>query len=96
MLRKSGEGWDFQNEAALESFAWKNLPGLFGLKPLKRQYRVRGEVCDILAIDSGKRLAILELKNAEDRYIVQQLTRYYDNLLEERPLSSQIDYTQPR
>ncbi|ERT04217.1 hypothetical protein M595_5844 [Lyngbya aestuarii BL J] len=95
MLRKSREGWEFNNEAALESFVWKNLSSLLGLKPLKQQYRVQGEVCDILAIDSCKRLVILELKNVEDRYIVQQLTRYYDNLLEERPLSSQIDYTRP-
>ncbi|MEB3278389.1 MAG: endonuclease NucS domain-containing protein [Lyngbya sp.] len=94
MLGKSREGQGFYNEAALESFFWKNLSSLLGLKPLKQQYRVRGEVCDILAIDSGKRLVILELKNAEDRYIVQQLTRYYENILEERPLSSQIDYTQ--
>jgi RecB family endonuclease NucS len=94
MLRKSREGWEFNNEAALESFVWKNLSSLLRLKPLKQQHRAQGEVCDILAIDSGKRLVILELKNAEDRYVIQQLTRYYDNLLEEQPLSSEIDYTQ--
>jgi hypothetical protein len=38
---------------------------------------------------------ILELKNAEDRYVVQQLTRYYDNLLEEKPFESEVDYRQP-
>ncbi|EAW34989.1 hypothetical protein L8106_21804 [Lyngbya sp. PCC 8106] len=94
MLRKSREGWEFENEAALESFVWKNLSSLLGLKPLKQQHRVRGEVCDILAIDPCQRLIILEVKNSEDRYIVQQLTRYYDNLLEQQPLSSEIDYTQ--
>lgn len=38
---------------------------------------------------------MLELKNSEDRYIVQQLTRYYDALLEEKPFQGQIDYEQP-
>lgn len=36
---------------------------------------------------------MLELKNAEDRYIVQQLTRYYDALLEAKPFEGQVDYT---
>jgi hypothetical protein len=38
---------------------------------------------------------VLELKNSEDRYIVQQLTRYYDVLLEEKPFKEVVDYTQP-
>jgi RecB family endonuclease NucS len=40
-------------------------------------------------------LVILELKNGEDRYVVPQLTRYYDALLEEKPFSDKIDYSQP-
>ena len=37
-LRKTGSGWEFDSEAALEDFLWDNLEPLFGLKPLKRQY----------------------------------------------------------
>ncbi|MGA9381830.1 MAG: hypothetical protein WBV73_23970, partial [Phormidium sp.] len=39
-LRKTGTGWEFASEAALEDFIWLNLPELFGLTPLKRQYSV--------------------------------------------------------
>ncbi|WP_414755632.1 endonuclease NucS domain-containing protein [Anabaena sp. CCY 9910] len=94
-LRKTGEGWEFASEAALEDFIWNNLQQLLGLTPLKRQYAVKGEVCDILALNQTKQLIILELKNAEDRYVIQQLTRYYDNLLDEKPFVEQIDYDQP-
>ncbi|MBD2341839.1 DUF91 domain-containing protein [Calothrix sp. FACHB-156] len=94
-LRKTGEGWEFASEAALEDFIWDNLQQLLGFTPLKRQYAAKGEVCDILALDETRRLVILELKNAEDRYVVQQLTRYYDNLLDEKPFAEQIDYEQP-
>ncbi|MBD2255822.1 endonuclease NucS domain-containing protein [Nostoc parmelioides] len=66
-----------------------------GFTPLKRQYAVKGEVCDILALDEQQQLVIIELKNAEDRYVIQQLTRYYDNLLDEQAFLEQIDYGQP-
>ena len=91
-LRKTGSGWEFDSETALEDFVWTNLQQLLGLTALKRQYRVSGQICDILAVDEYKRLVVLELKNSEDRYIVQQLTRYYDALLEEKPFSLEIDY----
>ncbi|MBD2364680.1 DUF91 domain-containing protein [Anabaena minutissima FACHB-250] len=94
-LRKTGEGWEFASEAALEDFIWQNLQQLLGFTPLKRQYAVKGEVCDILALNQTKQLIILELKNAEDRYVIQQLTRYYDNLLDEKSFAEQIDYDQP-
>lgn len=94
-LKKTGIGWKFTSEAALEDFIWDNLEKLLGLTPLKRQYFVKGEVCDILAINELKQLVILELKNIEDRYVIQQLTRYYDNFLDEKPFSTQIDYKQP-
>jgi RecB family endonuclease NucS len=93
-LRKIGQGWEFESEEALEDFAWANLKQLLGLTPLKRQYLVKGQICDILAVDDNKRLVVLELKNSEDRYIVQQLTRYYDALLEEKPFKEVVDYTQ--
>jgi len=94
-LRKIVTGWEFASEAALEDFVWDNLQQLSGLIPLKRQYAVKGEICDILALNETRQLVILELKNTEDRYIVQQLTRYYDNLLDDKPFSEQIDYSQP-
>ncbi|MBR8836968.1 MAG: DUF91 domain-containing protein [Stigonema ocellatum SAG 48.90 = DSM 106950] len=53
------------------------------------------EFCDILALDENKQLVIIELKNDEDRYIIQQLTRYYDNLVDERPFAQQIKYNEP-
>jgi RecB family endonuclease NucS len=94
-LRKTGQRWEFESEAALEDFVWANLKKLLGLTPLKRQYRVNGQICDIIATDKNKRLVVLELKNGEDRYIVQQLTRYYDALLEEKPFKEDINYEQP-
>ncbi|MEH2265032.1 endonuclease NucS domain-containing protein [Nostoc sp.] len=94
-LRKTGDSWEFATEADLEDFVWANLKELFGLIPLKRQYYVKGQICDILALNEQKQLVVLELKNSEDRYIVQQLTRYYDALQEVKPLEDEIDYQQP-
>ncbi|MEH2200109.1 endonuclease NucS domain-containing protein [Nostoc sp.] len=94
-LIKTGNSWKFATEADLEDFVWANLKELFGLIPLKRQYYVNGQICDILALRENKQLVVLELKNAEDRYIVQQLTRYYDALQEVKPLEDEIDYQQP-
>ncbi|MBD1939184.1 endonuclease NucS domain-containing protein [Microcoleus sp. FACHB-68] len=94
-LKKTGFGWKFGSEAALEDFVWANLEPLLGLTPLKRQYSINGQFCDILALGKNKQLVVLELKNAEDRYIVQQLTRYYDGLLEEKPFAQEVDYTHP-
>jgi RecB family endonuclease NucS len=94
-LRKTGTGWEFASEAALEDFVWLNLPQLFGLTPLKRQYSVDGQFCDILALGESQDLVVLELKNVEDRYVVQQLTRYYHALCEEKAFSEQIDYEKP-
>jgi len=93
-LRQTGQRWEFESEAALEDFVWANLKKLLRLTPLKRQYRVNGQICDIIAADENKRLVVLELKNVEDRGIVQQLTRYYDALLEEKPFKEEIDYGQ--
>ena len=46
-------------------------------------------------MDENKRLVVLELKNGEDRYVVQQLTRYYDALLEHKPFADRVDYDRP-
>lgn len=93
-LVKAGDRWTFSSEAELENFVWNNLH-LLGLRPLKKQYFISGQYCDILAVDSNSQLVIIELKNAEDRYIVQQLTRYYDALLQERTFEEAIDYSKP-
>lgn len=94
-LRKTGQNWEFVSEAALEDFVWANLKPLLNLTPLKRQYFVKGEVCDILAVDGNRQLVVLELKNTVDRYVVQQLTRYYDALLELKPFDTEVDYGKP-
>lgn len=91
-LRKTDQGWKFIDESELETFVWDNLEEILELKPLTRQLSIKGEVCDILAIGENNQLAIIELKNREDRYVINQLTRYYDNLLEEQPLKTNINY----
>jgi RecB family endonuclease NucS len=93
-IRENGEIWEFINEVALEDFLWDNLELLFGLTPLKRQLNISGQICDILALDQNRSLVILELKNTEDRYILQQLTRYYDAVIREKPLADQVNYKQ--
>jgi RecB family endonuclease NucS len=94
-LHETSNGWEFISEAALEKFVWTSLTELFELTPLKQQYNCNGEICDIIAIDKDKGLVILELKNVEDRYLIQQLTRYYANLTEEKPFSQEVDYSLP-
>jgi len=94
-LHETSNGWGFISEAALEKFVWTSLIQLFELTPLKQQYNCNGEICDIIAIDRDKGLVILELKNVEDRYLIQQLTRYYANLVEERPFLQEVDYSRP-
>ncbi|MEH2213960.1 endonuclease NucS domain-containing protein [Nostoc sp.] len=91
-LRKTEQGWKFIDESELETFVWDNLEEIFELKPLTRQLSIKGEICDILATGENNQLAIIELKNTEDRYVINQLTRYYDNLLEEQPLKHNINY----
>jgi RecB family endonuclease NucS len=91
-LQKTNEGWAFINEWQLEDFVWNNLQEIFGFHPLARQHSIRGEICDILAISNDNQLVIIELKNVEDRYVTNQLTRYYDNLIEEKPFQDKINY----
>ncbi len=94
-LRKTGSGWEFANEEALEDFVEVHLQSLLGLTVIKRQFTVNEQRCDIIAVDENKRLVVLELKNGEDRYVVQQLTRYYDALSEHKPFADRVDYAQP-
>ena len=93
MISRTSEGWKFLSEAALEKFVCENLKMLFSADLLKQQYNCNGEISDILAVDRDKRLLIIELKNTEDRSIIQQLTRYHANLLEVKPFPQEIDYS---
>lgn len=93
-LIQTGAIWQFKNEFELEELLWHNLSKLLNLKPFKRQFSVRGQFCDILAI-ADRQLVIIELKNVEDRYVVQQLTRYYDALKQEHPFWAEVDWEKP-
>jgi len=94
-LRKTGTGWEFVSEEALEDFVEAHLESLLGLTLIKRQYTVNEQRCDIIAVDDNKSLTVVEFKNGEDRYIVQQLTRYYHALLEHKPFADRVDYDKP-
>ena len=52
-------------------------------------------MCDLLAVNRAGELVIIELKNSEDRYIVQQLTRYYDALRHTDELPFTADASHP-
>jgi RecB family endonuclease NucS len=95
MLNKVGEIWQFESEYELEELLWHNLPELLNLERFKRQYSVKGQFCDILAISPDHQLVVIELKNIEDRYVVQQLTRYYDALAKEQPFGDEVDWEKP-
>lgn len=90
LIEKDGQ-WQFESEATFERLLWQNLEEWLNFQPLARQLRMCGEPCDILARSSKGKPVILELKNEEDRYVVQQLTRYYHNFLEERPDLPSLD-----
>ena len=87
--------WRFQNELYLENFVSQTIEPLLNLKQLARQYYLNNQVCDLLAVAQNNQLAIVELKNAEDRYVIQQLTRYYEAVLEDRPFAKEVDYQLP-
>jgi len=94
-LRKTGSCWEFESEEALEDFLFSHLDAILGWTVIQRQYIVNNQRCDILATDKAGRLVVIELKNVEDRGIVQQLTRYYHALLEDKPFGDRIDYDKP-
>ena len=87
--------WKFQSELYLENFVSETIEPLLDLKQLARQYYLNNQVCDLLAIDRKGQLAIVELKNLEDRYIIQQLTRYYEAVREYKPFSEEVNYQLP-
>ena len=94
MLRKTEQGWAFGEERLLEDFVWDSL-GDLDLVPIKRQFGINGEYCDILAKTKNNQLVVLELKNTDDRYIIHQLTRYYHGLKTTKPFKDSVDYEQP-
>lgn len=94
-LTENTIGWQFQSEFSLDNFIWNNLERLFELEGLSRQHRINNQICDILAVNKKKQLTILELKNTEDRYIIQQLTRYYDAIREHQPFKEKVNYKLP-
>lgn len=95
MLISSSQGWQFRTEAALEELVWRNLPKLLKLRPLARQFQISGKFCDIVAVEGLNRLVVVELKNTEDRYVVQQLVRYYDAISTAAALPFDMDIEAP-
>jgi hypothetical protein len=63
-LIKKTEGWQFASEVDLEDFVWNNLEKLFGLIPLKRQYIVLNDCCDILALSDSGQLVVCHVNFA--------------------------------
>jgi len=94
LRKKAGNKWEFSSEQVLEDFIWNNLDILFGLIPLMRRYTVFREIRNILAQDSNGQLVVIKIKNSQNRGIVQQLTRCYAQLIEQKPFPEQINYDQ--
>ena len=72
VLIQTGQTWQFSSELDLEEAVWRNLAALLNVQPLHRQFAISGQFCDLLAVDASNQLVIIELKNTEDRYVVQQ------------------------
>ncbi|TAF53740.1 MAG: DUF91 domain-containing protein [Oscillatoriales cyanobacterium] len=92
-LQRSGDRWWFQSESDLEEFLWLRGETIFGWRWLARQLAIDGQFCDLVAVDRDGALVVVELKNEEDKYIVQQLTRYFHALIEARPFADVVDYS---
>ncbi|QQE64297.1 hypothetical protein GFS31_09770 [Leptolyngbya sp. BL0902] len=95
MLKQIGDSWQFESEALLEDFFRASLQEILGLKVLSQQHYISGQICDLIAASPSGELSIIELKNCEDRYIVQQLTRYFDVVVQEQPFQEVVDYSKP-
>lgn len=93
MLVPDGQRYRFASETALEIFITRHLNQLWGFDLITRQFQVDGEICDILAAGFSRRPVIIELKNAEDRYVVQQVTRYFHALTAAKPFPDRIDWS---
>lgn len=93
---QAGQNWQFSTESDLEEIIWHNLPKLLNLRPLSRQFSISGKFCDILAVDESNQLVVIELKNTEDRYVVQQLVRYYNVIQAAETLPFEVAISEPR
>lgn len=93
MLVRDGNRFRFANENALEDFLSQHMKSLWGFDLVSRQFQVDGEICDVLAADETRRPVIIELKNVEDRYVVQQITRYFHALTNAKPFPERIDWS---
>ncbi len=93
---QAGQNWHFSTESDLEEVVWHNLPKLLNLRPLSRQFSISGKFCDILAVDESNQLVVIELKNTEDRYVVQQLVRYYNVIQAAETLPFEVAINEPR
>ena len=96
VLIQTGQTWQFSSELDLEEVVWRNLAALLNVQPLHRQFAISGQFCDLLAVDASNQLVIIELKNTEDRYVVQQLTRYYDAIKSAAELPFSASTERPR
>lgn len=86
----------FKSESLLEEFIWLHLGSLLNLTKLKKQHIINKQNrADILGVDSLGRLAILEIKKGGDKGSIDQLIRYKDNLINNRPQTpefSKVDF----
>lgn len=98
MLRHFKGKFLFTSESLLEEFTWLYLGNLLNLEPVKKQHIInKGNRLDILGVTRSGQLAILELKNGAGKAAIDQLIRYKDNLIKERPDTpefSKVDFHQ--
>jgi len=80
-----------QSEKELHSIIAKELDALEdGLELLKHEYVSRRGILDLLCVDSGGRLVIIEVKLHEDENILFQALRYYSNIDKDRYLVANV------
>lgn len=95
VIKTTGSKPNFESEFFLEEFCRQNFTALFGSTILNRQFYIDEQYTDLLALGENNQLIIVELKAKEDRYVVQQLTRYYDAIVNKKPFADQVDYGLP-
>lgn len=91
MLRQSKGKFLFKSESLLEEFIWLHLGSLLNLTKVKKQHIINKQNrADILGVNSLGNLAILELKKGGDKGSIDQLIRYKNNLINDRPQTSEF------
>lgn len=94
-LRVFDKHAEFETEQHLERFFLSTVLPKMQSKPLASQHSCSQGICDVLALGPNNQLVVIELKNTKDSHVIEQTTRYFDALIEEKPFASQVDYTQP-